>query len=80
MNVSQDDMTFFEPSSYRSVQCPDSTLALKTSILREATGLAMKEATTVRITIQRLLTIPAKTKIIDVFAKIIINLSPQSLV
>ena len=35
----------------RSVQCPDSTLALKCSILKEATGLAMKEETTVRIPI-----------------------------
>ena len=39
------------PSTNRSVQCPDSTLALKCSILKEATGLAMKEETTVRIPI-----------------------------
>ena len=33
------------------MQCPDSTLALKCSILKEATGLAAKEETTVRIPI-----------------------------
>ena len=40
-----------DDSQARSVQCPDSTLALKCSILKEATGLAMKEETTVRIPI-----------------------------
>ena len=34
-----------------SVQCPDSTLALKVAVLKQAAGLAMKEQTTVRIPI-----------------------------
>ena len=34
-----------------SVQCPDSTLALKVNVLRQAAELAMKEKTTVRIPI-----------------------------
>jgi hypothetical protein len=51
-------------SGAASVQCPDSTLALKCSILKQATRMAMREETTVRIPIP----VPGEVNYFGVYA------------